>query len=209
MAVLDSRFLSSIRAVVSLKIYLPFALLVVVAIVVAVVRLLIYVGVVLLLFIGVGLFGLLAVGLSRVRKRYVLRAAREEVTGTRRPSDARQDELPDYRPITVQIDRDPQWHNFKDIAWILHLHVVMTNETASSKEIRGFVWRACGADLVYPRAKREALLRTLWLPNVLRCAVLEPGASESGWAFCAFPYTGRPPAFTFAVQVDGDEYDAR
>jgi len=50
----------------------------------------------------------------------------------------------DLEPISVGIDRSPEWHNFQHVARIVEMHVTVTNQTDSDKEIEGYVWRASG-----------------------------------------------------------------
>jgi hypothetical protein len=116
----------------------------------------------------------------------------------------------DNRPISVRIDRSPEWSTFEQRAWILSLHVTVTNQTNVKKEIQSFNWN------LIERSIRDAdVLRHLYekgkgVSVLLRHVVLEPGEQNSGWVFQAFPMTpdGSPPDFSFFVQVEGVQYQA-
>jgi hypothetical protein len=115
----------------------------------------------------------------------------------------------DERPISVMIDRSPEWHNFNYVAWILHLHVVVSNQTDGRKEVQGYVWLGGGELLLNPEVMQEVQRREQDRPRLLRHSVLEPSVPESGWIVRAFPYTGgQPPHFTFGVKVENEIYEA-
>jgi len=119
----------------------------------------------------------------------------------------------DERPISVRIDRDPIWHNFNYEAHIIEVHVVMTNQTDTDKNIAGTTWiGGQGTPSGNPEIRREVDRLRKRRPSFLRHSIIEAGATESGWAVNAFPFgtESAPDLPTFSVTVVGykDAFEA-
>lgn len=121
-------------------------------------------------------------------------------------------ELPDDRPVSIRIDRDPVWHNFNYQAYIAEVHVVVTNQTDAEIEIAGHSWLfEFGGIVSTIEIAREVERYKRQRPQFGRHSVIEPGATESGWAVVAAAYNaGQPELPTLKVKVSGyPEFEAR
>ena len=107
-------------------------------------------------------------------------------------------DIADHRAVSVRIDRDPTWRNFNWEAYILEMHVAITNQTDSDIEIQGstLTYEGGMGEIVGNTDVRRELERTKRSrPQLLRHIIVEPGETETGWLAAAYPYDpGGAPA---------------
>jgi hypothetical protein len=114
---------------------------------------------------------------------------------------------PEDRPISVRIDRDPIWHNVNYKAYVVEVHVTVTNQTDADIELGGFIWQVGGeggAELGDIEVRREVDRYQRARPSFGRHLIIEPGATESGWGVVAVPFNaGAPELPTLRIKVSG------
>jgi hypothetical protein len=111
----------------------------------------------------------------------------------------------DDRPISVRIDREPIWHNFNYQAYIAEVHVVVKNQTDADIEIGGYAWFFESGGIANTLEIAQEVERyKRRRPQLGRHSVIEPGATESGWAVVAAAYNaGGPELPKLSVKVSG------
>jgi hypothetical protein len=99
----------------------------------------------------------------------------------------------DDRPVSVRIDRAPIWRNFNYQAYILEMHVAITNQTDSDVQLAGFAWHGLSrAELVGNDQLRAEVERTkMSRPQLGRHSIVEPSSTETGWVVAAYPFDSR------------------
>ena len=111
----------------------------------------------------------------------------------------------DDRPVSARIDRGPVWHNFKHLAYIAEVHVLVKNQTDVDIEVDGYTWEFAYGGLAWNiDVSREVQRYELQRPQLRRHSIIEPGATESGWAVIATAYNaGNPELPRLSIRVVG------
>jgi hypothetical protein len=113
----------------------------------------------------------------------------------------------DDRPLSVRIDREPIWHNIAYRAYIVEVHVVMTNQTDAPMEIAAIQWQyKTGAYFhIHDPEVTEAIGRyQSSRPSLSRHSIIEPRSTESGWHLAVLVHSGQEHELpTLTVKVSG------
>lgn len=120
--------------------------------------------------------------------------------------------LPSEAPdLLVEVDRKPLWTNFQHEADIVELHVAITNQTDSDKTLDGFTWTFDSGGITWDiEVMREVERLERRRPQLQRHAIIEAGATETGWLVRAFPRAPEslPKFRLFVRDTERKEYEA-